>query len=156
MKQLFLCIILSALPLRAQTVTIDAHVGGDMGGKITNAANSVICLNGCTINVPPGAYALTTTAKLPNGRKNIKLIATGTVLTGNAALNTMISVPLLHFRRKTAAFRSLPPWVCDPESAAFGCNKSTNKDEQGRLSTIDAPPIRGSALFVAPARVLLM
>ena len=39
--------------------------------------------------------------------------------------------------------------VCDPESAAFGCNKSTKKDEQGRRSTIDAPPIRGSALFVA-------
>ena len=39
--------------------------------------------------------------------------------------------------------------VCDPESAAFGCNKSTKKDEQGRLSAIDAPPIRGSALFVA-------
>ena len=58
-------------------------------------------------------------------------------------------VPLLHFRRKTAAFRSLPPWVCDPESAAFGCNKSTNDDEQCRLSTTDAPPIRGSALFVA-------
>jgi hypothetical protein len=38
--------------------------------------------------------------------------------------------------------------VCDPESAAFGCNKSTEKDDQGRLSTIDAPPIRGSALFV--------
>ena len=36
-----------------------------------------------------------------------------------------------------------------PERAAFGCNKSTNKDEQGRLSTTDAPPIRGSALFVA-------
>src|SRR6266567_8604444 len=53
-------------------------------------------------------------------------------------------VPLLHFRRKTAAFRSLPPWVCDPESAAFGCNKSTNKDEQGRLSTIDVLSIRGS------------
>lgn len=52
------------------------------------------------------------------------------------------------FRRKTAAFRSLPLWVCDPESAAFGCNKSTNKDEQGRLSPTDAPHIRGSALFV--------
>jgi Right handed beta helix region len=92
MKQLFLCIILSALPLRAQTVTIVAHVGGEMGQKITNAANSVICLNGCTINVPPGVYALTTTAKLPNGRKNIKLIGTGAVLTGNVSLNTMISV----------------------------------------------------------------
>jgi hypothetical protein len=34
-----------------------------------------------------------------------------------------------------------------PESAAFGCNNSTNKDEQGRLSTTDATPIRGSALF---------
>src|SRR5277367_5622062 len=56
-------------------------------------------------------------------------------------------VPLLHFRRKTAANRSLPPWVCDPESAAFGCNKSTNKDEQGRLFTTDATPIHGSALF---------
>ena len=39
--------------------------------------------------------------------------------------------------------------VCDPESAAFGCNKSTNKDDQGRVSAIDAPAIRGSALFVA-------
>jgi hypothetical protein len=39
--------------------------------------------------------------------------------------------------------------VCDPESAAFGCNKSTKKDEQGRPSTIAPPPIRGSALFVA-------
>jgi hypothetical protein len=58
-------------------------------------------------------------------------------------------VPLQHFPSKTAAFRSLPPRACDPESAAFGCNKSTNKDEQGRLSTTDAPPIRGSALFVA-------
>lgn len=58
-------------------------------------------------------------------------------------------VPLLHFRRETAAFRSLPPGVCDSESAAFGCNKSTNKDEQGRLSTIDVLSIRGSLDFVA-------
>jgi hypothetical protein len=92
MKQLFLYIILSVLPLRAQIVTIDAHVDGDMGEKITNAANSAICLNGCNINVPPGVYALTTTAKLPNGRKNIKLIGSGVVLIGNTSLNMMISM----------------------------------------------------------------
>lgn len=92
MKQLFFYIILSVLPLSAQIVTIDAQVGVDMGEKINNAANSVICLNGCNINVPPGFYALTTTAKLPNGRKNIQLIGTGAVLTGNASLNTMISM----------------------------------------------------------------
>jgi hypothetical protein len=44
-------------------------------------------------------------------------------------------------------FCSLPPWVFDPKSAAFGCNKSTNEDEQGRLSTMDAPPIRGSGFM---------
>jgi hypothetical protein len=42
-------------------------------------------------------------------------------------------VPLLHFRRKTDAFRSLPPRVCDPESAALDCNKSANKAEYPRL-----------------------
>ena len=35
-----------------------------------------------------------------------------------------------------------------PKAQPSAATTSTNKDEQGRLSTIDAPPIRGSALFV--------
>src|ERR1700677_2529184 len=46
-------------------------------------------------------------------------------------------------------FCSLPPWVFDPKSAAFGCKKNPKKSEKGKLSTMDAPPIRGSALCVA-------
>jgi hypothetical protein len=53
------------------------------------------------------------------------------------------------FVERRLLFAAYLPWVCDPESAAFGCNKSTNKDEQGNLSTIDAPPIRDSAFFAA-------
>ena len=49
--------------------------------------------------------------------------------------------------------------VCDPESAALGCNKSTKKDEQGRLSTMDAPPIprfgfmRGNSSVIVVVRL---
>jgi hypothetical protein len=51
------------------------------------------------------------------------------------------------FVERRLLFAAYLAWVCDPESAAFGCNKSTNKDEQCRLSTTDTTPIRGSALF---------
>ena len=36
-----------------------------------------------------------------------------------------------------------------PKAQPSAATKATNKDDQCRLSTTDAPPIRGSALFVA-------